>query len=324
MPSSATPTPPSGSAIATTDAISILLDPGASGFLYTFTCSVSYDGGATSTEAFTTSGGTGFENGFSGTPVTNTGSPQTFVINAPPWPAGPVRLSIYFFNGLSSLSLDFDYTAGGGGPVQHHTTPEITDHCALAKDRLASQFKGKPKLGAYICALSDGCQELEQACADVLAYRSLTTSYGAGFDRLGSTLGLARGGLADAVYQARLGVMATVIGSGGSGDELQAILTALDAGYQPSEITYAEPEPATVIMHCQVHPGQQADGVAYARLLHAAKPNAVRMILEFEEHGVTWFQFQELGGSTPPTGSGWTEHGGSAQGHWREAADGAV
>lgn len=65
------------------------------------------------------------------------------------------------------------------------------DHCEHAKNRLAWQFR-KPKIEAVVCALSDRTQEVEQAFADILFFRSIETGYGVTLDNIGTLLNVRR------------------------------------------------------------------------------------------------------------------------------------
>lgn len=183
-----------------------------------------------------------------------------------------------------------------------------SDACEIAKARLLEQFKSKPKIGHYICAFADRIQEIIQALADVQAFRSVETAEGMQLDRLGENLILFRNGFSDDKYRKFLLAKTKVIASHGRPDELSEILTYLDDGFAPTEISYTNSFPAAAILHCQVESGAQLDGEAYAVLLKSAIPAGVRLILEFEEQDEILFQWAESDDDpAPDAGSEWEE-----------------
>lgn len=194
------------------------------------------------------------------------------------------------------------------------------DHCEIAKHRLAWQFHERTHLNELVCDIGDRCTEIEQGLADVKAFRSIETAFGDTLDNIGRTIGQPRNGLSDADYRVRLRARAQVIGSMGRPDELLAILVTLDDGFDLSQITLTEEYPAAVVLHCQVAAGEQPLGEAFARFLIQAKAAGVKIILEFEEQGVTLFSWSTSPDDPAPSaGSGWAEISGGPGGRWAEA-----
>lgn len=228
------------------------------------------------------------------------------------------RRALYFFRkDQPRVPLAFHYAKDI--ILESHATPEIASHCDVAVDKLLQQFKKKPKIEDYICILADKVQEIEQVCADTLAFRSLDTAVGVQLDKLGQNLVILRNGYDDDKYRRFLKAKALRIGSLGRADQLIAILEALDNGFDDAAISFTPSPPAGCIMHCRVPAGHQLDGEAYAKLLKPAAPATVQLILEFEEADVTLFQWAtSTDDPAPDGGSEWGEVD-TVGGIWAEA-----
>jgi hypothetical protein len=203
------------------------------------------------------------------------------------------------------------------------TPPEfIPDHCAAALDRLAAQFKQKTQWETFICVFASRWDQLEQDLANILAFRSLETAYGVQLDRLGENLDEKRRGLSDDAYRALLRAKTKVIGSVGTSDELLEVLTLLDNGFQPSQISLREDAILSVVMTVLVPAAQLTLGYLFADFLRQVKGGGVKLVLQFHELGVTqlsWALNAPAGDPSPPAGSGWAEFVGGAGGKWSEA-----
>lgn len=197
---------------------------------------------------------------------------------------------------IAPLSATF-----AGIAAQTHTTPEITDHCQFAINRLASQFRGKSNIETLICIFADKIQELEQALNDLAAFDDLEEAYGAGLDAIGQLYNLPRQGMLDDEYRINLKAASLTVNSEGTPDELLNILTLLDDGYNAAAITLVEHYPASALMHRMIAAGDYVKAVREARLIFRAKPAGVRLNLEFEETGVQLFEWSASG-----TGLGWS------------------
>lgn len=79
----------------------------------------------------------------------------------------------------------------------------IPDHPARAVRRLLSQDRDadKPRMRAFVRALGEGCQALEDQVADLIGGRSVLTATGRPLDQWGAIVGEQRGGLADDDYR---------------------------------------------------------------------------------------------------------------------------
>lgn len=219
---------------------------------------------------------------------------------------------------LEALSRSWSFTTSEEFIIPHVTID--IDHCELANDRLAQQFKGRPRLNAVVCAYGDRATEIEQALADVQGFRSIETAFQSTLDAIGALLGLMREGLSDDVYRVRLRAQAKVIASVGRPNELLDIITTLDDGFAPEEIELIESFPAAVIIRGAVAAGEQQTGEQFARFLIAAKAAGVKIIFEFYEQDVTLFSWAvSPDDPAPPANSGWAETDGGIGGRWAEA-----
>lgn len=178
-----------------------------------------------------------------------------------------------------------------------HAVPAVASHCALAQNRMVAQFHNKTQLNQFVCTFGDRGTEIEQAIADVRAYRSINTAYAAQLDAIGSYLGVARNGLDDGTYRNRLIAMTMINASHGRPDELLGILIRLDNGFSLGDISLTEHFPFAAVMTCAVPSGQQLLGEAFAVLLKRAKPAAVQLILQFYQVGINAFSWSETVGA---------------------------
>lgn len=238
---------------------------------------------------------------------------------------GPMTLGVDNYNVAAAASVAD--LAGNGLEVGFRdadfdgrsAAPGVLDHCALGIERLATQFRHKPRIEALVCALASRWAGPDQALSDIQAFRAIGTGVGAQLDAIGDLLDLLRHGLTDDVYRTRLQAKALANASDGYPDQLLAILLALDVGFDPSEVSYTREPHATALMHCQVPQGSDALGPVYVeRFLAPAAMAGVRLILEYEEQGPTLFTWRLSDGSLDgglPANSGWGE------GIWARAVD---
>ena len=201
--------------------------------------------------------------------------------------------------------------------------PEIASHCDLAVDRLATEWRGLPKIEDWLCVFADACQRLEVALSTVLQYRSLDTARGVQQDRIGELDGEAREGRGDPDYRRFLKAGALVVASHGRPEELLEILVTLDNGFDVSAVHLLPRYPAGLIMTCKVPPGAYRLGESFARVLRRAVPSAVRLVLHFEEVGPPLFAWEEQvaeGDPAPAPGTEWEEDDAlGVGGIWAEA-----
>jgi hypothetical protein len=77
---------------------------------------------------------------------------------------------------------------------------KITTHVQDALARFMQQYKGRPRFAAYVSALVDQIQDLENAYFDLDFGRSVYGSVGVQLDLLGTLVGISRNGLPDSEY----------------------------------------------------------------------------------------------------------------------------
>lgn len=108
-----------------------------------------------------------------------------------------------------------------GGAVVPLAPVEVSDAatCVAARARLPIQFRGKPKLEAWLCTLATPAQEIEDTLVDLLG-RSIDTSVGYILDTIGKIVGQARNGLSDDDYRPYLRARIATNRSGGTTENL--------------------------------------------------------------------------------------------------------
>lgn len=115
------------------------------------------------------------------------------------------------------------------------TLVRVSDHTAQALNRLAEQFKGKPRIAALISSLTDRTQEFENVALDLYLQRWVTSATGVSLDNLGAIVGEARNGHADDEYRLWILARIQVNRSNGKGDEILTLLALLlqsDEGFR--------------------------------------------------------------------------------------------
>ncbi len=75
------------------------------------------------------------------------------------------------------------------------------DHLALMRAGLIQQFKGLPNLDAFVHALGDQLNDVEEFFGQLLTLQTLELSVGVQLDRLGLLLGQGRNSLSDSDYR---------------------------------------------------------------------------------------------------------------------------
>jgi hypothetical protein len=82
------------------------------------------------------------------------------------------------------------------------TMTKYTGHVDRATSRLIMQFRDKPRIVAFVAAIANEVQQLENAAWDVLLLRALDNplTSGAQLDMIGRVVGQAREGNSDAAY----------------------------------------------------------------------------------------------------------------------------
>lgn len=187
-------------------------------------------------------------------------------------------------NGLDAAFADVDFDGLTPAPAE--------DHVALGLARLIEQYRDKDDCRAYLRALLTPLQTIEQALQDVFAYRSLSTAFGAQLDAHGQSMGIARQGLIDADYRRVLQGMAAARGAHGRGDEVLAILIALDGGFAPGAVVMNEHFPAGYITAIEVPLGRNDLGNIYAQVMGRVPGNAIRTMLMWQQQGADHFVWE--------------------------------
>jgi hypothetical protein len=103
----------------------------------------------------------------------------------------------------------------------------VADHVGEASDRLIGQYKGKPRLEAYLAALVGPLQSVEDALIDILFQSAIDNARGAQLDDLGDLVGQKRAGLVDAAYRPFVKARILVNLSDGLIEQLIAITVAI-------------------------------------------------------------------------------------------------
>jgi hypothetical protein len=178
----------------------------------------------------------------------------------------------------------------------------VDDHSDRAVANLLGQFRGKPRLEAFVRALVDQVQEVEAAFWELATERTIGAAVGAQIDGLGAVVGLARASLDasldDEVYRALLRAWVKVRRSSGTADQLLEVVRLAEA--DPAfALTLTEPETATVKVVLDQATPVLEPGLLHRALLVPAKSAGVKLYLE-----------------GPPAGS--------AEGDWFSFADGSV
>ena len=190
----------------------------------------------------------------------------------------------------------------------------LVNSCTAATDRLLNQFKAKQKINDLICIFADRATELDQEILNIKAFRSLTTALGQQLDNLGSTMGLQREGFGDDDYRRHLEAKALAIGSEGTINDLEAIMTKLDDGFSTTPLDLSEQFPGQVILSMDVT-GSTAQavfdlGLRFFKILVVAKAVGVRLLFEFQGTFTlfSWDVDAPAGDPAPPTNSGWEQN----------------
>lgn len=103
---------------------------------------------------------------------------------------------------------------------------QLTTHIADGLAHLLEQFKGQPKMEAFLTPLLSQVQELEVAVFGMLQGRRVATAVGAQLDVIGSIVDETRNGRSDVDYRA--GILAK-IQQNQSGGRIEDVLAAISA-----------------------------------------------------------------------------------------------
>ncbi len=181
------------------------------------------------------------------------------------------------------------------------------DHPEVGHDRLLWQYRGdQVNLQAFLEALLNDQQSIEDVSIDVLVNRWPLTAVGEQLDMLGKIVGQARGDFVDDQY--RLFILARILVNKGNGraEELIHILDTLG-----SETIIVDE--GTAEIRIDTTSTEYSRGVG--DLMLEAKAGGVRLDYVYnEELAADSFQFSDtLGAGDTDTDSGWGDIGGVAQ-----------
>ena len=110
------------------------------------------------------------------------------------------------------------------------TIDYVSDWQSRLRARIYWQFKGKPKIQAWVDMVAKQFADLEDAFQSLLTLPSIDDSAGAQLDLLGRLLGQARGGVDDATYRLYLRAAIVAEKSGGRGEDIYRTFAALFPG----------------------------------------------------------------------------------------------
>jgi hypothetical protein len=126
-----------------------------------------------------------------------------------------------------------------------------TEHATEAIARLIQQYKDKPRIEAFINALSARVQDLEDTLYDILVESAIANATGTQLDDIGDIVGQQRQGMLDAEYRTFVRARVKANRSSGRLEELIEILKLiLDGQTVPptSSILTRDAYPASVVI----------------------------------------------------------------------------
>lgn len=148
------------------------------------------------------------------------------------------------------------------------------DHCDDALNKLLEQYKGKPRIEAFLCALVDQIQDLEAAQWQLLDIRALDNAQGEQLKGIGRILGEEQGSFDEETFRALLRAKVRVLRSSGRFDDLVEVLFLVQGS--ETGVTLTERFPAA--FEIQTTNALNASiGELARRFLRAAKGAAIRL-----------------------------------------------
>ena len=103
----------------------------------------------------------------------------------------------------------------------------VSDWQSRLRARIYWQFKGKPKIQAWVDMVARQFADLEDAYQSLLTLPSIDDSAGAQLDLLGRLVGQLRGGVADVIYRQYLRAAVVAKKSGGRAEDIYKVFAAL-------------------------------------------------------------------------------------------------
>ena len=202
------------------------------------------------------------------------------------------------------------------GPVEGTALERVEDACEHAKSLLLPQFRGKPRLEALLCALTEEIADLEGAIWDVFTKRWLTTAEGVQLDLLGGILDLPRAGWGDDTYRALLAAWILVLRSEGTRPDLLRILEAMGVTLTLTSIAQSGTAAFIVTLGEVITVPEPAD---IFRFIDQARGGGIRFDLEFPVEPVDdTFMWADGDVDQPDAARGWADDGSTLGGHWAD------
>jgi hypothetical protein len=167
------------------------------------------------------------------------------------------------------------------------TLAEKTTHATEAKDKLITQFKGLSEFEGLLDSYMAQIQELEGVLFDLLAIvTDLDSQDGAQLDLVGTVVGQAREGRADAAYLNAIKAKLVTNFASGTVDEMRTMLELIVT----NDFTIEEYFPAALVV--RLVDAFLGSGAEIASLITQIRAAGVRATLEYStEDDVDTFQF---------------------------------
>ncbi len=156
---------------------------------------------------------------------------------------------------------------------------QITTHTADALARLPQQFKDKPNLAAFISALVDPIQDIENAMWQLLVERAVSVAVGTQLDAIGVIVKQSRIGLSDDDYRRYLRARIAVNRSRGVDSDL-IIVSRLIVYNDDAQIVLDRQGPAAVVVRVVGIVVSDELAALLNTFLQQTKLGGVRLILE--------------------------------------------
>jgi hypothetical protein len=187
-------------------------------------------------------------------------------------------------------------------------TIDTTDHVTIALERLPYQFNGQTTMEAFVTAVAEEIQALDDAIMAAVGETELSVAAGDTLDDVyGALVNEDRGGASDAYYRALVKVKVAVYQSTGTPEELIAIL--LGCLPEGVEVRYHEAydddvSEASVIVMSYVTSGSPTAGMRarIVRFLELAMPGG--KYLHLTEAAPGFFGFSGVATTTLGFGQG--------------------
>jgi hypothetical protein len=170
-----------------------------------------------------------------------------------------------------------------------------------AAGRIITQYRGKPKIAAYILVLVEQCRILYEQLEAIPAAFCLSDAVGWRLDWLGALVGQRRVGTTDAIYRLWIQARILVNRSTGKAEDMRLVADLLIPGSTYSE--FAE----TVVFDCPTDLTREV-ALSVVTLLQQAAPAGARVFLQYGDMAPA-FKFATTGQATyqPDLAGGWDD-----------------